>query len=122
MVKKHSALTEEELSQTKKTLIQLSHRLRMQIPCEMIEISKDKLLPEEDVKEDGDLDTLSSLRLVNSEHVVTLLKQVEAAIARINEQNYGVCTRCGGSIDKAVLLDNITENTCTNCKEKDQSG
>lgn len=117
MVKKHSALTEEELGQTKKTLIQLSHRLRMQIPCELIEVRKDKLLPEENVEEDADLDTLSSLRLVNSEHVVTLLKQVEAAIARINDQSYGVCTQCGHSIDKAILLDNITENTCSNCKE-----
>lgn len=90
----------------------------MQIPCEMIEISKDKLLPEKNVEEEASLDTLSSLRLVNSEHVVTLLKQVEAAIKRINDRSYGVCTQCGHSIDKTVLLDNITENTCTNCKEK----
>ena len=112
--KNHSALTDEEISQTKQNLIQICHRLRVQIPSELIEVSEEKLAPEDD-KEQG-FGTLSSLRLVGSEHVVDMLRRIERTIARIDDGRYGLCTRCGGEIDKEALLRHITENTCANCK------
>ena len=111
--KKHSALTDEEVRQTKQNLIQICHRLRVQIPSELIEVSAEKLAPRGD--EGEGLDTLSSLRLVGSEHVVDMLRRVERTLARIDDGGYGLCIRCGGEIDKETLLKNITENTCANC-------
>ena len=113
--KKHSALTDEEVRQTKQNLIQICHRLRVQIPSELIEVSEEKLAPKGD--EGEGLDTLSSLRLVGSEHVVDMLRRVERTLARIDDGGYGLCARCGGEIDKETLLKNITENTSPNCKD-----
>jgi RNA polymerase-binding transcription factor DksA len=114
--KKHSALSDEEIRQTKQNLIQVCHRLRVQIPSELIEVSKEKLVPEGD---DGQgLDTLSSLRLVGSEHVVDMLRRIEHTLARIDDGRYGLCICCGGEIDKEILLKQITENTCANCKSE----
>jgi DnaK suppressor protein len=115
--KKHSALTDEEVRQTKQNLIQICHRLRMQIPSELIEVSKEKLVSESD--EGQGLDTLSSLRLVGSERVVDMLRRIEQTLARIDDGGYGLCIRCGGEIDKETLLKDITENTCANCKAEE---
>ena len=109
---KHSALTDEEVSQTKKTLLQISHRLRMQIPSELIEVSKENV----DSGGEQDIDTLSSLRLVSSEHVVDLLKRVERTLTQIDDNRYGFCIQCGREIDKQTLVSDITVNTCANCK------
>ena len=114
--KKHSALTDEEVRQTKQNLIQICHRLRVQIPSELIEVSKEKLAPEGD---DGQrFDTLSSLRLVGSEHVVDMLRRIERTLDCIDDGRYGLCTCCGGEIYKEILLNHITENTCANCKSE----
>ena len=112
---KHSDLTKEEVSQTKQSLIRLSHRLRMQIPSELIEVSEDRLTSEGD--EQAGFKTLSSLRLANSERVVELLKQVDRAITRINDETYGICVNCGREIDKKTLLRHITENYCHSCRD-----
>ncbi len=111
---KYSALTDEEVSQTKQNLIQICNRLRVQIPSELIEVSREKLAPEGG--EGQGFDTLSSLRLVGAEHVVDMLRRVERTIARIDDGGYGLCVRCGGEIDKETLLRHITESTCANCK------
>lgn len=115
--KKGFSLTEEEISQTKHTLMRLSHRLRMQIPSELIDVNKDRLQAADD--EDDNFETLSSLRLAHSERVVDLLKAVEKAITRINDETYGICVKCGREIDKTTLLRNITEDYCSTCREKE---
>lgn len=112
-------MTGEELRQTKHTLIQISHRLRLQVPSEFIEISREKLVEVGVDSPDSTLDTLQSLRFVNSEHVVSLLRSVEQAIKRINEDRYGLCIECGEEIEKQALLDNITESFCIKCKDDD---
>jgi RNA polymerase-binding transcription factor DksA len=112
--KKYSALTDEEVRQTKQNLIQICHRLRVQIPSELIEVSKEKLVSESDERQG--FDTLSSLRLVGSEHVVDMLRRIERTLARIDDGDYGLCILCGGEIDKETLLKHITENICANCK------
>ena len=113
--KKTSSLTDEEISQTKQTLIKLSHRLRMQIPSELIDVSRQRLTAEQD--DQNGFETLSSLRLAHSEKVVDLLKDVEKAIGRINDETYGVCVECGREISKDTLLRHITEVRCDDCRE-----
>ena len=112
--KKHASLSDEEISQTKQTLIKLSHRLRMQIPSELIDVSRHRLAAEQEDK--SGFETLSSLRLAHSERVVDLLKDVEKAIGRINDDTYGTCVSCGREIDKDTLKKNVTESRCANCK------
>jgi len=112
--KKHSVLTDEEVRKTKQDLIQICNRLRVQIPAELIEVSKRRLVSK--AEEGQGLGTLSSLRLVGSEHVVDMLRRIERTIARIDDGRYGLCSRCGCEIDKEKLLRHITENTCADCK------
>ena len=95
--------------------MKLSHRLRMQIPSELIDVSKDRLASAEG---DGDnFETLSSLRLAHSHRIVDLLKEVEKAITRINDETYGICAKCGREIDKETLQRNVTETYCTQCND-----
>jgi DnaK suppressor protein len=91
----------------------------MQIPSELIDVSRDRLLSADDVQ--SELEALSSLRLAHSERVVDLLKEVDRAITRINDETYGICTKCGGEIDKQSLLKNITEDRCANCRADEES-
>lgn len=116
--KKHSSLTSEEVSETKQTLMKLSHRLRMQIPSELIDVNKDRLASGEGDK-DG-FETLSSLRLANSERIVDLLREVEKAITRINDETYGICANCGHEIDKETLQGNVTETWCARCRDNEK--
>lgn len=113
--KKSSSLSIRDVTETKQSLLQLSHRLRMQIPCELFEINREKFAKMEDIEDE--LNTLASLRLANLEHVVALLKRVEAAIKRINDGRYGLCEQCGKEIDPQLLLDDITQSTCRDCRK-----
>jgi len=49
-----------------------------------------------------------------SQHTVKL---IDAALARIKEGNYGICTRCGAEIAEARLAALPYATTCVNCAE-----
>lgn len=52
--------------------------------------------------------------------VQQMLAQVEEALARIESGTYGICQRCGGSIDHARLRALPYAKLCIRCKELEE--
>lgn len=48
------------------------------------------------------------------------LQDIEAALARIAEGSYGICTDCGGDIGRARLKAYPTAVRCLPCQEKNE--
>ena len=48
------------------------------------------------------------------------LQDIEAALARIAEGNYGICADCGGDIGRARLKAYPTARRCLLCQEKNE--
>jgi DnaK suppressor protein len=46
------------------------------------------------------------------------LQDIEAALARIADGSYGICTDCGGGISRARLKAYPTAERCVPCQEK----
>ena len=48
------------------------------------------------------------------------LQDIEAALARIADGSYGICTDCGGEIGRARLKAYPTAERCLPCQEKNE--
>jgi len=57
-----------------------------------------------------------NIRLLQTD--AKLLRAIEAALSRIEEGNYGVCTMCGEDISVAHLKAVPWTSVCISCKEK----
>lgn len=72
-----------------------------------------------DVGDAGDASTATEqadLRNSQIERDVNELRAIDAALARIEEGTYGLCTRCGGDIGKARLRANPAAERCIACQ------
>ena len=49
-----------------------------------------------------------------------VLQAIEAALARIADGSYGMCTACGGEIGRARLKAYPTAERCLPCQEKEE--
>jgi len=49
-----------------------------------------------------------------------VLQTIEAALARIADGSYGICTDCGGEIGRARLKAYPTAERCLPCQEKEE--
>ncbi len=70
-----------------------------------------------DMEEASVADMLVDLNLATIEHHVAELRQVEDALARIQEGEYGRCVECGGPIGLARLEANPEALRCIRCQE-----
>ena len=57
------------------------------------------------------------MSLVSKKRAVITLKQIEAALKRIEEDNYGVCLKCDEDILEKRLLARPEGPFCTDCQE-----
>jgi DnaK suppressor protein len=57
-----------------------------------------------------------NIRLLQTD--AKLLRAIEAALARIDDGNYGVCTMCGAEISVVRLKAVPWTSVCISCKEK----
>lgn len=72
-----------------------------------------------EVADAGDASTATEqadLRNAQIERDVLELRDIEAALERINDGTYGLCTRCGGDIAVARLRANPSAERCIACQ------
>jgi RNA polymerase-binding protein DksA len=72
-----------------------------------------------DVGDAGDASTATEqadLRNAQIERDVAELRAIDAALARVDEGTYGMCTRCGGDIGEARLRVNPAAERCIACQ------
>ena len=70
-----------------------------------------------DPEESSVADLLVDLNLATIEKHVEELRQVETALARMKEGEYGISIDCGGPIGEARLLANPVAQRCIRCQE-----
>ncbi len=70
-----------------------------------------------DPEESSVADLLVDLNLATIEKHVAELRQVETALARLKEGEYGTCIDCGAPIGEARLLANPVAQRCIRCQE-----
>ena len=63
-------------------------------------------------------DALFSVNLSLEQTLDPALRDVKKALARIEENTYGVCAYCKKPIDPRRLMARPTSRTCINCKER----
>ncbi len=118
------ALTEQEIEQFKKRL----EELREQITCQVRGASQTVKTPEEGnaysqhQADAGTDDFIRSVNLEVSDKEFQILRQIERALEKINENTYGICDLTEEEISKA-RLDAIPYATMTvKAQEKWEKG
>src|SRR6516162_4789242 len=73
-----------------------------------------KLLPADSEDQAIELENQEALEVIGKTET-TEIDQIEAALKRISEGTYGICAKCGGSIDPRRLKALPTAATCVSC-------
>lgn len=62
--------------------------------------------------------TLGDLSAARLDHEVRQLRELEAAAARIDSEDFGLCGDCGAAIPAARLVANPAATRCVACQER----
>ena len=70
----------------------------------------------EEISDEAVADLESSIEIAEIERDVRELRQVESALGRLHEPNYGVCADCDADIPFSRLSANPTATRCVQCQ------
>lgn len=115
-------LSSEQLQRFKEMLDKRREELWAQVSDDLAE-TENKNLSEQTaaVRDPGDESVAlqsSDFNIQMSEKQLAQLREVEAALGRIEEGVYGRCQDCGGEIDVKRLEINPTATRCTHCQAR----
>ncbi len=122
--KSHETLTKEELEKIKMDLI----NRKAQILEDLKDISEDGgerkvKFPEYGDKTDENAQEIGeyTTNLATDKVLESTLRDINAAIDRIEKGTYGICKYCGEHISKKRMMARPVASTCVKCKTKLQS-
>lgn len=116
-------LSQTQLSILRKKLDQLHHSLLEQVR-DAREKSEDQQYVEiigrvpADVADEASGDALADIKVALIDRQMKEIRDIEAAMARIQEGNYAACVDCGDMIAYARLLAYPTATRCAACQER----
>ncbi|MBE9516472.1 MAG: TraR/DksA C4-type zinc finger protein [Proteobacteria bacterium] len=73
-----------------------------------------------DAGEESVADMLGALSAIAAEQETRELREVESALLRIQQDNYGICAACGEAIPVARLQANPAATCCVACQKKSE--
>ncbi len=115
-------LTREQLEELKKKLEERRDVLRKQIRDELLKADEERYSElagqVHDPEEASVADMLVDLNLTTIEMHVKELREVEDALARIRDGDYGTCIDCGAPIGFARLQAYPTALRCIQCQDR----
>ncbi|MES2787113.1 MAG: TraR/DksA family transcriptional regulator [Pseudomonadota bacterium] len=99
-------------------LLQREAELRATLKSETASISHARGEPGEvtDFKDLASSESESAIDAIQGEHAAAELAQVAAAMRRLQDGTYGICTDCGVAIDEQRLLALPSAPRCTACQ------
>ena len=112
-------LDQKTLQQVKDTLIKTRERLSGQ----MLALADDSLKYIDDTSSEDrtdDFDREFALNLVSSEHDAVF--EIDNALRRMAEGNYGICDMCGCALEKARLMALPFARMCIKCQSESERG
>ncbi len=72
----------------------------------------------DETDDDGSAETQRQADVVHLARTATALRDIEAALSRIDEGDYGLCVECGEQIDVRRLRAHPAALRCPRCQEK----
>ena len=115
-------LTAEQTEELRKQLEQRREELRALIREELLRADEERYADlagqVHDPEEASVADLLVDLNLTTIEKHALELREVEDALARIRDGDYGICIDCGAPIGKARLKAYPTAVRCIQCQDK----
>ncbi len=120
------ALNKKMIEKIKKDLIKRREQILKDIEA-ITAKDNNKLrakFPEFGDKNDENAQEISeySTNLATEKILKSTLRDIEAALKRIEDGTYGICKYCGKEIDEKRLLARPVASACISCKTKLQSG
>ena len=114
-------LTPQQIEELRKKLVSRRAELKALIGEELIKADAEQYSElagqVHDTEEASVADMLVDLNLATIEHHVAELRQVEDALLRMSEGEYGWCRECGAPIGWARLQVNPAAQRCIRCQE-----
>ncbi|WP_028008829.1 TraR/DksA family transcriptional regulator [Solimonas flava] len=92
--------------------------IRREISRGDLETYQDTAGETHDLGDEATADLVTDINLADIHRDVVEIREVEAAIQRLMEGNYGVCADCGKNIDPARLRANPAALRCEHCQER----
>lgn len=115
-------LTREQLEEFRRMLEERRDALRKQIRDELLKADEERYSElagqVHDPEEASVADMLVDLNLATIELHVKELREVEDALARIRDGEYGTCVECGGPIGEERLRAYPTALRCIRCQDR----
>ena len=128
IIVKKSKIKKSELTQLKEELLKERNRLIKEVDNldnithtngtdEIIEVRAYSIHMAENASEIEAVNTALGLRKI----LVERLDQINDALARIEEGNYGICVRCGCAINMERLLAKPQAVVCVDCRRREEA-
>jgi DnaK suppressor protein len=115
-----SGLSEAGINEMNALLKRRLHELREAIKQELRQSDNERYVEiAGGVPDSGDqstADLLADLNLAVIDHHIKQFREIEAALARVQEGTYGVCTDCGEDIELKRLWVYPTADRCRECQ------
>lgn len=118
--KKEKVLTEREIEihNIKKTLLYQKDILLSEADVTKAKIPENNNLTELGDQASAEIDLNFSLRLKGRERL--LLKKIDTALEKIDNNSYGICEACGKEIDIKRLQARPVTTMCIDCKKEQE--
>jgi RNA polymerase-binding transcription factor DksA len=115
-------LSSNELQDFKDRLEKRFYELREIIRLELINTEQQSYIELagkiHDIEEQSVADLLVDLNLADIDRHVDEIRDIDAALMRIAQRSYGICSDCGQDVDKKRLLAEPTASRCHACQQR----
>lgn len=115
-------LTDKELHDMKKRLKDRFYELRNEIRHELLESEEQPYIElagkVHDIEEESVADLLVDLQLASIDRHIEEIRDIDAALIRIAERSYGICSDCGVDIDAQRLSAYPIAKRCHDCQTR----
>lgn len=113
-------LTDKQLHAFKSKLKNRFYELREEVRQELLDAGMQPYIEltgkVHDLEEESVADMLVDLQLATIDRHIEEIRDIDAALIRIAERSYGLCTDCGTLIDEQRLMAYPTAKRCHRCQ------
>jgi len=115
-------LTDKQLHEFKNKLKNRFYELREEVRLEMLNSGKQPFIElagkVHDLEEESVADMLVDLQLANIDRHIEEIRDIDAALIRIANLNYGTCCDCDAAINEQRLMAYPTAKRCLACQKR----
>jgi len=114
-------LSDKQVNEYRRKLKERYYILREEVRQELLKSDEEHYIDlaseVHDIAEESVADFLVDLKLSDIDRHISEIRDIDAALIRLAEGNYGVCLDCGGSIPEQRLKAALTTSRCVGCQE-----